>query len=224
MTSLQKSYAVPDFEWTRFKSDIFRDYLRAECKISTLKTSDGAEVRAFGAALGLGPVQVGMAVYDAASGVYQDHFAWTTSEDLEDKEGEEYRCVSKFLYLTSQIFKDEGAEERQYEVSRLSKLFALTTVDFADRVGAVARPFYERALTSARTKEGVGADMLRRARDTIGVTDGDMVRMHEDCYSRAVGAVLEEGGAVGGEELERIRSVLSVGEREAVRLQEEKTR
>ena len=165
-----------------------------------------------------------MAVYDAASGVYQDHVAWAAEEDLKDKEGEEYRCVGKFLYLAGQIFKDEGAEERQYEVGRLSKLFGLDATQFADRVGEVARPFYERALTSARTKEGVGADMLRRARDTIGVTDGDMVRMHEDCYSQAVGAVLEEEGSVGGDELERIRSVLSVGEREAKRLEEEKTR
>ena len=63
--------------------------------------------------------------------------------------------------------------------------------------------------------------MLRRARDAIGVTDPEMVVMHEEAYAAAVQDGLDGEGKVGGDDLERVRSVLCVGEREARRIEEE---
>lgn len=102
----------------------------------------------------------------------------------QDEEGEEFKCVGKFVYLCSRIFSSEGEEEKKYEISRIGKIFNLPPNQWTNRVANVAAPFYTRALTSAKNKEEVGADMLRRARTQIGIRETDGVQMHEDTYSQ----------------------------------------
>ena len=57
--------------------------------------------------------------------------------------------------MCERIFKDEGEEERKYEVDRISKVFNMNEKQWDERVSGVAVPFYERALGSARRKEEV---------------------------------------------------------------------
>ncbi|GMH78611.1 hypothetical protein TrST_g14230 [Triparma strigata] len=222
---VRRRYGVDEEEWRNFKADVLRDYVRAECKSSMLKTTDSSIVTDLISCLSLPPVSVGLSIYDAANGVYADHCAWTSSEDLEDPEGLEYACVGKFCYLCERIFKDEGEEERKYEVDRISKVFSMNEKQWDERVSGVAVPFYERALGSARRKEEVGADMLRRAREQIGIRETEGARMHEVTYEEAVEEVLTETvGVLEVGRLTRLRSVLGISEAGAARLEAEKTR
>jgi len=222
---VRKDYGIDSEDWRNFKSTVLRDYIRAECKSSVLKTTDASAVGDLIGALSLEGEMVGLSVYDAGMGVYADHCAWTSSEDLEDEEGEEFKCVGKFVYLCSRIFSSEGEEEKKYEISRIGKIFNLPPNQWTNRVANVAAPFYTRALTSAKNKEEVGADMLRRARTQIGIRETDGVQMHEDTYSQAVEEILEESvGVLEVKKLNRLRSVLGVSESAAERLESEKTR
>lgn len=80
---VRKDYGIDSEDWRNFKSTVLRDYIRAECKSSVLKTTDASAVGDLIGALSLEGEMVGLSVYDAGMGVYADHCAWTSSEDLE---------------------------------------------------------------------------------------------------------------------------------------------
>ena len=58
-----------------------------------------------------------------------------------------------------------------------------------ERVVDVAKPFYERALTSTRTKLDSGAvnpDMLSRARATVGIEEEMAKEMHIEAFAKEI--------------------------------------
>lgn len=74
-------------------------------------------------------------------------------------------------------------EAYSYEMSRISKIFDLTLSDVKSRCGAIAGPFYEKALNSARAKwDTVKPQQLERARKTLGMDPEVAREMHRAAY------------------------------------------
>mmetsp|Transcript_29676 Transcript_29676/g.58792 ORF Transcript_29676/g.58792 Transcript_29676/m.58792 type:complete len:907 (+) Transcript_29676:483-3203(+) len=197
-------------------------------KSAVARTGDIAELGKLKAALGMSNVQVGQSIYDAGKSVYNECCLWTSEKDLADPENSDRRKVDKMLFLSDRVFaKEESEEAYRYETLRVGKLFGLYD-KFAmdDRVAAIAVPFYQRALSSTRTKlDTVSADMLQRARGTIGIPDDTRDDLHQATYLAEVEALLAKGSfdADDMDRLAQMQEVLELEDFAATRLREQLT-
>ena len=96
------------------------------------------------------------------------------------------------------------------------------------RALAVATPFYEKALVTAKSSPGqVSPDILRRARDQIGIPSETAEALHMQCYTTSInellGADRTKFAPDSAEHLKALRNTLEIGDFEAGRCQEAET-
>ena len=189
---LGDDHGVNGEDFDDVRSSVYAVYLAGMAKEPMAKTSELKELRSLRAALGLDNMQVGRAHADAASSFYRDVTRFTSADELEDEGHPDRVSLDKLLFLTERALRMGGETDEAFtfEYSRVSRaLGGLSIGEGLERAKGVAKPFYERALASARAKIGGGSvdsDMLTRARTTLGIDDVEAREMHIDAFAREV--------------------------------------
>jgi len=189
---LGDDHGVNGEDFDDVRSSVYAVYLAGMAKEPMAKTSELKELRSLRAALGLDNMQVGRAHADAASSFYRDVTRFTSPDELEDGGHPDRVSLDKLLFLTERALRMGGETDEAFtfEFSRVSRaLGGLSIGEGLERAKGVAKPFYERALASARAKIGGGSvdsDMLTRARTTLGIDDVEAREMHIDAFAREV--------------------------------------
>lgn len=192
IAGLGDDHGVDGEDFDDVRSSVYAVYLAGMAKEPMAKTSELKELRSLRAALGLDNMQVGRAHADAASSFYRDVTRFTSSDELEDEGHPDRVSLDKLLFLTERALRMGGETDEAFtfEYSRVSRaLGGLSIGEGLERAKGVAKPFYERALASARAKIGGGSvdsDMLTRARTTLGIDDVEAREMHIDAFAREV--------------------------------------
>ncbi len=193
---LKDDYGVDDEDFTTMKTEVYSVYLVGMAKNPLAKTAELKELSNLREALSLDNMMVGQAHADAAVTFYRDVTRFTSVEELDDEDHPDRVSLDKLLFLSERAFRQgkETDEAFTFEFSRVAKaLGGLSANEALDRAKDVARPFYERALASTRSKLESGAvnsDMLRRARITLGITDDEAKEMHVESFAKEVRAQL----------------------------------
>jgi len=193
---LGDDHGVDAEDFDDMRSSVYAVYLAGMAREPMAKTSELKELKNLRTALGLDNMQVGRAHADAASSFYRDVTRFTSPDELEDGGHPDRVSLDKLLFLTERALRMGGETDEAFtfEFSRVSRaLGGLSIGEGLDRAKGVARPFYERALASARAKIGGGSvdsDMLARARATLGIDDVEAREMHIDAFAREVRARL----------------------------------
>lgn len=196
MDRLKDDYGVDDEDFTTMKTEVYAVYLVGMAKNPLAKTAELKELSNLRDALSLDNMMVGQAHADAAKSFYRDVTRFTSLEELDDEDHPDRVSLDKMLFLSERAFRQgkETDEAFTFEYSRVAKaLGGLSATEALERAKDVARPFYERALASTRSKLESGAvnsDMLRRARVTLGITDDEAKEMHVESFSKEVRAQL----------------------------------
>ena len=193
--SLQNDYNVSDEEFEVICTDVYKQYTVCMCNDPSTKTSDITELNKLASALGLSNLALGEAHAEGAKDIYRLKATWTPEDELADPEHPDRMSIDKYLFLTERTLRGSGDSEEafKYEMSRVSKAFGLSLKEIQNRVSAIAKPFYLRALASTRTKLDSGAislDMLQRARNQLGINDWAARDMHITCFSNEVRSLL----------------------------------
>eukprot|EP00985_Skeletonema_marinoi_P007359 scaffold3221_cov126-Skeletonema_marinoi.AAC.26 len=189
---LKEDYGVEEEDFTTMKTEVYSVYLVGMAKNPLAKTAELKELSNLREALSLDNMQVGQAHADAAKTFYRDVTRFTSVEELDDEDHPDRVSLDKMLFLTERAFRQgkETDEAFTFEFSRVAKaLGELSMSEALERAKDVARPFYERALASTRSKLESGAvnsDMLRRARVTLGITDEEAKEMHVESFAQEV--------------------------------------
>ena len=184
--------------------------------------------------LNLTNLSVGEAHAAAAKEFYRQTCLFTPPEDLQDPDHPDRMSIDKFLFLSERVFRQGGEtpEAFKYEMSRVAKAFEVTLEEALERVAEIAEPFYSKALESTRAKidqEGVSAELLQRAKKSLGISDSTAFDMHITTFSDEVRELLGKKGnseedvdmatlkfAEGAEErLAKIQKVFSLEDRDA---------
>ena len=192
IAGLGDDHGVDGEDFDDVRSSVYAVYLAGMAREPMAKTSELKELRSLRAALGLDNMQVGRAHADAASSFYRDVTRFTSSDELEDEGHPDRVSLDKLLFLTERALRMGGETDEAFtfEYSRVSRaLGGLSIGEGLERAKGVAKPFYERALASARAKIGGGSvdsDMLTRARTTLGIDDVEAREMHIDAFAREV--------------------------------------
>ncbi|KAL3795270.1 hypothetical protein HJC23_008355 [Cyclotella cryptica] len=189
---LKDDYGVDDVDFAAMKVEMYAVYLTGMAKNPMTKTSELKELTSLKEALRLDNLQVGQAHADAAAMFYRDIQRTTSLDELDDEDHPDRISLDKLLFLSERAFVQGGETEEAFifEFSRIAKI--LGEIDFQEakeRVRAVANPFYERALSSTRSKLESGAvssDMLERARKTLGIDERDAKDMHIEAFGKEV--------------------------------------
>ncbi|GMH50574.1 hypothetical protein TrRE_jg13158 [Triparma retinervis] len=141
----------------------------------------------------------------------------------------------EWVTIKTRVFRQEDTDEAyNYEMMRVGKVFGLSLSEVPDRVGLVAKPFYDRALMSSRTKiDQVSADMLSRARNSIGIGESTAVAMHLAAYTEEVRELLNLAAAsdassckldpTAREKLSKLKGILQIDDLAAQRAVESET-
>ncbi len=189
---LKEDYGVDDEDFITMKTEVYSVYLVGMAKNPLAKTAELKELSNLREALSLDNMMVGQAHADAAKTFYRDVTRFTSVEELDDEDHPDRVSLDKLLFLTERAFRQgkETEEAFTFEFSRVAKaLGELSMSEALERAKDVARPFYERALASTRSKLESGAvnsDMLRRARVTLGITDEEAKDMHVESFAQEV--------------------------------------
>jgi len=193
--NVQERFGVQDEDFREICVDVYKRYLIGMVKTPIAKTAEMKELKGLREALRLNNLAVGEAHSSAASSFYRQTCLFTPVEELDDPGHPDRISIDKFLFLSERAFQQGGEtkEAFKYEMSRVSKAFELDLNTGMERVGAIAHPFYERALTSTREKLDTGkvsADMLTRARTSLGIDDLTSSDMHLLTYSAELRSLL----------------------------------
>lgn len=193
---LQEDHGVDDEDFADMRSSVYATYLAGMAKEPMAKTGELRELTNLRTALSLDNMQVGRAHADAAASFYRDVTRFTSIDELDDEGHPDRVSLDKLLFLTERAFRMGGEtyEAFTFEFSRVARaLGGLSIQDGLERAKSVAKPFYEKALTSTRSKLPSGAvnsDMLGRARITLGIDDVEAKEMHIDAFAKEVRARL----------------------------------
>lgn len=195
IAEVQETFGVQDEDFSDMCADIYKIYITGMVKTPITKTSELKELSTLRAVLKMDNLSVGEAHAKAAKDFYRQTCLFTPVEDLEDPDHPDRMSIDKFLFLSERIFKQGGETEEafKYEMSRVAKAFDITLRESTDRVAEVAEPFYEKALESARSKietGAVSADMLERARNTLGIDELTAKDMHIATFAAEVRSLL----------------------------------
>ncbi|KAL7533976.1 hypothetical protein ACHAXR_009678 [Thalassiosira sp. AJA248-18] len=189
---LQEDYGVDDEDFDDMKTQVYAVYLNGMAKNPLAKTAELKELSHLKAALDLDNLQVGQAHADGATAFYRDVIRFTSLDELDDEDHPDRVSLDKLLFLSERAFKQGGETDEAFtfEFSRVAKaLGGLSIEEALDRAKDVAKPFYERALASTRSKLNSGAvssDMLNRARTTLGIDDLEAKDMHIESFGKEV--------------------------------------
>ena len=194
--AVQEVFGVDGEDFTAMTTKIYARYLMGMVKFSAEPNSK--EIQELGKlkeSLMLDNIAVGEAHFLAAQDWFRETCLFTPEEDLEDPDTDEYKTISKMLYLTDRALStnNETPEAYKYELSRVARVFSMDMEGAQDRIEEVVEPFYGKALKSARAKLGTGqvsAAMLQRARMTLGVDERTASLLHEATLSDEVRSLL----------------------------------
>jgi len=240
---LQRNFGVDDEDFRELKIDIYRRYLVGMVKMPVTQTGEMKELKRLRDSLTLNNLAVAEAHASAANAFYRETSLYTPAEELEDPDHPDRISIDKFLFLSERVFRMGGETDEafNYEMGRVSKAFALKNVAEArERVSSVALPFYKKALQSTVDKLAggkVNADLLKRARATLGIDELVAADMHMEVYSAELRSLLgkqnvdedeeddeEEGEAVDEatlsfksgdrDRLAKLQEVLGIADRE----------
>lgn len=176
--------------------DVYRKYLVGMVKFDNKPgSSELTELENLKEALLLDNLAVGEAHMMAAQDWFRETCLFISEEDLEDEDSQERQAMNKILYLTERALKQNGETDGAflYEMTRTAKVFNMTYYEALERVEEVVEPFYERALKSSRGKLGtdqVSAEMLERARQTLGVDNVMGYDLHEAALNEEVRSLI----------------------------------
>jgi len=192
---VKKQFNVGEEEFEVICADVYKQYLVCMCNDPNTKMSDISELAKLRSALGLGNLALGQAHAEGAMDIYRIKATWTPTEELADPEHPDRMSMDKFLFLTERSLRAVGEtdEALTFEMSRVSKSFGLSMKVIEARIKAIAEPFYQRALTSTRTKlesGAVSAEMLKKARNQLGINEWSTRDMHISCFSDEVRSLL----------------------------------
>ena len=193
---LREDHGVDDEDFADMRTSVYATYLAGMAKEPMAKTGELRELTNLRTALSLDNMQVGRAHADAAVSFYRDVTRFTSIDELDDEGHPDRVSIDKLLFLTERAFRMGGETDEAFtfEFSRVARaLGGLSIQDGLERAKSVAKPFYEKALTSTRSKLSSGAvnsDMLGRARTTLGVDDVEAKEMHIDAFAKEVRARL----------------------------------
>jgi hypothetical protein len=221
---LREDHGVDVEDFADMRTSVYAVYLAGMAKNPMAKTSELKELKSLRDALDLDNMQVGRAHADAAMSFYRDVTRFTSIDELDDEGHPDRVSLDKLLFLTERAFRMGGETDEAFtfEFSRVSRaLGGLSISDGLERAKGVSRPFYERALSSARAKLGGGAvdsDMLARARATLGIDDVEAREMHIDAFAREVRSRLglpeeeeeEDGGDINENQNKRVDTAAEV--------------
>mmetsp|Transcript_16231 Transcript_16231/g.30655 ORF Transcript_16231/g.30655 Transcript_16231/m.30655 type:complete len:1185 (-) Transcript_16231:63-3617(-) len=189
---LQEDYGVDDEDFLGMCTEVYAVYLAGMAKNPLAKTAELKELASLKAALDLDNQQTGQAHADAAAAFYRDVTRFTSIDELDDEGHPDRVSLDKLLFLSERAFRQGGETDEAFtfEFSRVAKaLGGLSVNEALERAKDVATPFYERALASTRAKlnsGAVSADMLSRARGTLGIEDVEAKDMHIEAFGREV--------------------------------------
>jgi len=196
VSEIRENYNLSDEDYEVVSTKIYMKYLIAMCKNPIVKTSDINELTNLRSCLQLSEINVGEAHSDGAVELYRQTCLFTPEEELQDPYHPDRKRLDKFLYLSERAYQqnEETKEAFQYEMSRLCKAFKIASIQNAlVRIQEVAEPFYQRALSSTRSKlesGSVNQQMLTRARTTLGISQHDANDMHLVAYSDEMKSLL----------------------------------
>lgn len=207
---LQEDYGVDDEDFATMCTNVYSVYLVGMAKNPLTKTAELKELSSLRNALDLDNQQTGQGHADAAVQFYRDILRYTTEDELDDEDHPDRISLDKLLFLSERAFRQGGETDEAFtfEFSRVAKnLGGIEMEEALDRVRDVALPFYERALSSTRSKLESGAvssDMLTRARATLGIDEADAKDMHIEAFGKEVRVQLglSEEDDEGDEELD----------------------
>lgn len=195
--ALKDDYGVDEADFNTIKIEVYAAYLVGMAKNPMTKMSELKELTSLREALRLNNQQVGQAHADAAVTLFEDILRFLSSKwDLEDPDHPDRMSLDKFLFLSERAYAQGGETDdaKTFEFSRVARAMGgLKLEEALERVRFVAIPFYERALKSTREKlqtGAVSAEMLERARDTLGISEQDAHNMHIEAFSSEVRAQL----------------------------------
>lgn len=198
LEALREEFSVHPDDFKSLCGDVYRKYLVGMVKFDNQpRSSELTELENLKLSLSLDNLAVGEAHMMAAQDWFRETCLFITEEDLEDEESSERQAMNKILYLTERALRQNGETDGAflYEMTRTAKVFNMTYYEALERVEEVVEPFYERALKSARGKLGtdkVSANMLERARATLGVNDRMGFDLHESALNDEVRSLIED--------------------------------
>lgn len=229
---LQEAFGVQDEDFTDMCVDVYKKYIIGMVETPITQTSEIKELANLRIALSLNNLSVGTAHAGAAKDFFKKTVLFATPEDLDDPDHPDRMSLDKFLFLSERVFRQGGEtnEAFKYEMSRVAKAFDIKMGAALERVAEVSEPFYVKALASTRSKldsGAVSADMLSRARGSLGIDEYTAADLHLSTYSEEVRSLLgkEEGAEQDPtslkfesgslERLAKLQEVLGIEDREA---------
>jgi hypothetical protein len=192
VADVQERFGLSDEDFEIMATEVYASYLQGMVKYNaSAKTSEPKELASLKAILNLNNLAVGEAHAAAAAAWYRTTCLFTPAEELEDPDHPDRKAMDKLLFLTDRALRAAGETEEAflYEMTRVAKAVDLTFVEARERVADVVEPFYMRALQSTRSKLGtsqVSAEMLQRARQTLGVSEEMAADMHVATFNEEV--------------------------------------
>lgn len=188
--SVQDSFGLSDEDMEILCTEIYASYLHGMVKFQpTAKTSEIKELQKLKQALSLENMAVGEAHAAAAAEWYRQTCLFTPTEELDDPKHPDRMAMDKLLFLTERALSEDSPQAFKFEMTRVAKAVGLTLPVAMERVANVVEPFYHRALQSTRTKLGsnaVSSDMLKRARETLGIKEEVAADMHVLTFNQEV--------------------------------------
>jgi hypothetical protein len=199
IVGLQSNFAIDDDEFAEACSDVYKRYIIGMVKTPITTTSEMKELVNLRNALSMDNLAVGEAHGAAAKEFYRQTALFTPLEDLEDPDHPDRMSIDKYLFLSERTFRQAGETDEafKFEMSRIAKAFDISLGEALDRVAEVAEPFYQKALDSTRSKletDAVSADMLLRARNSLGIDELSANDMNLNCFTEEVQALLGKAG------------------------------
>jgi hypothetical protein len=196
VSGVRERFGLPDEDFESLCTEIYAAYLLGMVKyVPTARTGELKELENLKRALRLDNLRVGEAHAAAAEEWYRTACLFTPEEELDDPTHPDRQATDKLLFLTERALRGGGETEEafRFEMTRVARAVKLDLAAALDRVADTAEPFYRRALKSTRAKLGTGAvssDMLRRARNTLGISDATAFDMHVAAYNEEVRELL----------------------------------
>ena len=194
---VQEQFGLLEEDFDTLCTEVYATYLQGMVKFNpTAKTSELKELDNLKNVLQLSNMQVGEAHCLAAAEWYRSTCLFTPEEELDDPEHPDRQAMDKLLFLTERALRQAGETEQAFtfEMTRVAKAVGLPNLSVAlERVADTAAPFYQRALQSTRAKLGsnqVSADMLERARKTLGIDEEVAFDMHVATFNAEVKELL----------------------------------
>ncbi len=195
ISDVKNTFKVQEEDFAKMCGDVYMRYLIGMVKTPITMTSEMKELTNLRTALSMDNLAVGEAHAAAAKEFYRQTSIFTPIEDLEDPDHPDRMSIDKFLFLSERTFRQGGETEEafKYEMSRVAKALNVKMDEAMERVAEVAEPFYQKALDSTRSKldtDAVSADMLLRARNSLGIDEMTAQDMHLTAFADEIKSLL----------------------------------